>query len=153
MFVMKGGSMGRPHIGPIQTHPDRRSFLILTARTSVQRTDWLSLFPAGWATEVHPPNFLHSKSLHNACHLEKFLAIFDGFFYLEISGGEISLAHPLVNSYSCHARVLNWAIRDNIRQVEQAQNEKNPKFGQLYLSYIFPYCPVEDSDVAALKIH
>ena len=34
----------------------------------------------------------------------------------------------LVNLKSCHTRVLNWA-------------------------YIIPYCPVEDSVVAALRIH
>ena len=34
------------------------------------------------------------------------------------------MAHPLVNSQSCHARVVNWVIRENIRPVELAQYGK-----------------------------
>ena len=49
------------------------------------------------------------------------MAIFDGLLYLDNSWGEILAAHPLVNSESCHARILNWAIRENIQPEELAQ--------------------------------
>ena len=47
------------------------------------------VFPAGWATKVPPLNCLPSKSLHDTWHLEKFLALLDGFLYLEHSGGRL----------------------------------------------------------------
>ena len=124
MFILKGGYMKRHHMGHIWKHPDRRSRLILTANASV---GWRTqCFPDEWATQVPSPSFLHSKSLHNTWHSEKILAIYDGFLHLENSGGETSPAHPLVNSESCHNRVANWTIRDNIRPVELTQYGKIP---------------------------
>ena len=38
------------------------------------------------------------------------MVVFDGFLYLDHSWGNTSVANPLVNSESCHAGVLNWAI-------------------------------------------
>ena len=65
-------------MGPIRKHPDRRSCLILTANASA---GWQTqCFPDEWATQVASPNFLLSKSLHNIWHLEKILAIYDGFW-------------------------------------------------------------------------
>ena len=67
--------------------------------------------------------------------------------------GETLAAHPLVNYQSCHARVLNWAIRENISPVELVQYGYIPYWVELYWAYIFPYCPVEYSGVSTLKIH
>ena len=38
--------------------------------------------------------------------------------------GKTSVAHPLVNSENYHARVLNWAIPENIGPEELAKYEK-----------------------------
>ena len=58
----------------------------------------------------------------------------------------------LVNLKSCHARVLKWAIRENIRPVELAQYWIFC-IGPARLGIYFLYCPVEDSGRAALRIH
>ena len=109
-------------------HPSRHNFLPELDCKWLSWADRPSIFLAGWATKVPPSKvfFLCSKSLHSTWHVEKFLAIFDGFMYLDNSMGETSAAHPLVNSQSCYARVFKWAIRENIRQVELAQYGKIP---------------------------
>ena len=90
-----------------------------------QWPDWTSIFPSGWANKVPPPqNCLHSQFLHSIWHIEEFLAIFDGFLYLDNLWGKTLVAHPLVNSESCYATVLNWVIWENIRPVELAQYGK-----------------------------
>ena len=68
-------------------------------------------------------------------HLEKFLAIYDRFLYLDIVWGKTSLAYPLMNSESWHAMFLNWAIRENIRPVELAQYKKIPYWAALLGTY------------------
>ena len=81
---------------------------------------FLCFFLLGEPIKFPPKNCLHSKLFHGIWHIDQFLAIFDGFLYLDNACGKTSVAHPLVNFESCHARVLNWAIRENIRPVELA---------------------------------
>ena len=58
--------------------------------------------------KVHYPKFIPCK----VC--DKLYVWFNGFLYLDNSFGKTLMAHPLVNSQSWHARVLNWTIQENI---------------------------------------
>ena len=100
-MVLRDDSMVRHHIG--QMHPDRRSCLTLFLNGLTDQ----AFFLLGAPIKFPPQNSLQSKIPHTIWHIEKFLAIFDGFFYLDNSWGKTLVAHPLVNSESCYARVLN----------------------------------------------
>ena len=83
MLILKGGNMKRHHMGPIRKHPDRRSCLILTANASVQWTDGLSFFFLLCEPIKFPLQMSTFKIPYNTWHFEMFLAIVDGFLYLE----------------------------------------------------------------------
>ena len=114
---VRGDSMLRLHIGPTQMHPYRRSCLTLSGNGSV---GWQANRFSCWVNKKsRPSNCLHSKFLQIMWHIEKFLAILDWFLDLENSWGKTSVAHSQVNSQSWHARVLNWATRENKLELTQ----------------------------------
>ena len=108
-----------------------------------------AFFLLGEAIKFPRQNCLHSKFHHSIQHIEKFLAIFDGFLYswgrtLDFSDfSDFSEFSEL----TCQSPQLGNTGKYTASKVGPTQ--KNPVLGQLY----WAYCPVEDSGVAALKTH
>ena len=121
MFFLKGGSMGRHHMGPIQKQPDRRSCLNLTANASV---GWDSDCFSSWFNQLKFPSKFSTFKIPL-----KHMALLSHLWWVLVLRkfrGRDFIAHTLVNFYSCQNRVLNRAIRENIGPVELAQYGKIP---------------------------
>ena len=122
-------------------HPDRRSCLCLAVNDTVGwQAKCFSCWVRNWSLPLRS-FFLCTKSLYNPRHLEKFLARFDGILYTENSRRATSEAHPVVNSQSCHPRVLNW-----VNTVKYLPSRAGPILeksvsGYHYWLYILQYWP------------
>ena len=68
---------------PYRIHPEKSSYLELTENDSVVWQTIFFLFLLGEPLKLPLQNCIPSLYHHNPWHLEKFLAIFDGFLYIK----------------------------------------------------------------------